>query len=97
MLSKGTYHLQKTLGLGERYHKEYEDEYRIIIHIAIPGARRSSDVKITVNKYRIKVVFEGNDFINSFLYVYPLAGSVNKLEASAELEDGILTVILPKD
>lgn len=97
MLSRGIYHLQKTLGLGEKYYKEYEDDHHIVINLAVPGAMRSSDFKIGVNRHRIKVVFEGNDYCNAFLYVYPLASKVNRLEASAELDDGILTIILPKD
>ena len=97
MLSKGMYHLQKTLGLGEKYYKEYEDDRRVIINLAVPGAMRSTEFKITINKHRVKVVFEGNDFCNAFLYVYPLTGKVNKMESSAELDDGILTIILPKD
>lgn len=96
MLSQGIYHLQKTLGLGERYYKEYEDESNIIINLAIPGATRSTEFKITINRYRVKIVFEGNDFCNSFLYIYPLADRINKLEATADLDDGILTVVLPK-
>lgn len=96
MFIRGLYQLQKTLGLGERYYKEYEDESRIIVNLAVPGAAKTKDFKITVNNHRLKIVYGGNDFCNSFLYIYPVTGEVDKLESIADLNDGILTVILPK-
>lgn len=96
MLGKGIYQLQKTLGLGEKYYREEEDETRILIVLAVPGATTTKSFKIKMTKERLKVVFEGNDFCSSFLYVYPLTDDADRKESSAELEDGLLTIIIPK-
>lgn len=97
MLSKGIYQLQKTLGLGEKYYREEEDDNQILIVLAVPGARTTKSFKISISKDKVKVVFEGNEFCDSFLYVYPLNCKIDKLESSAELEDGVLTITLPKN
>lgn len=97
MLGRGIYQLQKTLGLGEKYYKEEEDDERIHIVLAVPGAQSTRSFKIMISKERLKVVFEGNEFCDSFLYVYPLPKNANKLDSLAELEEGLLTIIIPKD
>lgn len=97
MLTRGIYQLQKTLGLGSKYYKEEDTEHDIVITIAVPGAQSTKAFRITMSRDMLKIVFEGNDFCDSFLYVYPLPKNARKLDAMATLEDGILTMVIPKN
>lgn len=97
MLTRGIYQLQKTLGLGEKYYREEETDNQIVITLAVPGAQSTEVFKILMSKEYLKVVFEGNNFCEPFIYVYPLPSNINKIESLATLEDGLLTVVIPKN
>lgn len=97
MLTRGIYQLQKTLGLGEKYYREEETDEQIVITLAIPGAQSTEVFRILMSKEHLKIVFEGNHFCDSFIYVYPLPRNIDKFESLATLEDGLLTVVIPKN
>jgi HSP20 family molecular chaperone IbpA len=97
MLERGLFQIQKTLGLGEKYFKEEENDKGIRIRLAVPGAMDPSEFKVTMNSHRLKVLYPGNIFCNSFIYIYPLPRNIDKQNSSADLENGILIIIIPKN
>lgn len=85
------------MGVSRKYYTEEEDEYRILIKIAVPGVKTTKDIKVTITKTVVKVYFAGNQFCDSFLYVYKIPNNIIKEEAYADLTDGVLEVFIPKN
>lgn len=97
MLDRGIYQLSKSIGLNRKYYVENEDQYGISIRIAVPGVKSSREIKATVSSGKLKVFFNGNEFCDSFLYLYKLPDNVIKEETFADLNDGVLEIFIPKN
>ena len=74
-----------------------KDENGYTLRMAVPGMVKK-DISVEVDRSLNEIIItaeEGNDFVNDFTRRFKIGNSINVSEISAEVENGILTLVLP--
>ena len=89
---------KSTNGYVSTYRTEDENEYKV--EFVVPGLTKK-DITVLLDEDLLKVSYEKpedstNTFIDSFERTYTLPENINEKKIDAKVENGILTIRLPK-
>lgn len=89
---------KSTNGYVSTYRTEDENEYKV--EFVVPGLTKK-DITVLLDEDLLKVNYEKpedstNTFIDSFERTYTLPENINEKKIDAKVENGILTIKLPK-
>jgi HSP20 family protein len=89
---------KSTNGYVSTYRTEDENEYKV--EFVVPGLTKK-DITVLLDEDLLKVSYEKpedstNTFIYSFERTYTLPENINEKKIDAKVENGILTIRLPK-
>jgi HSP20 family protein len=89
---------KSTNGYVSTYRTEDENEYKV--EFVVPGLTKK-DITVLLDGDLLKVSYEKpedstNTFIDSFERTYTLPENINEKKIDAKVENGILTIRLPK-
>ena len=89
---------KSTNGYVSTYRTEDENEYKV--EFVVPGLTKK-DITVLLGEDLLKVSYEKpedstNTFIDSFERTYTLPENINEKKIDAKVENGILTIRLPK-
>ena len=89
---------KSTNGYVSTYRTEDENEYKV--EFVVPGLTKK-DITVLLDEDLLKVNYEKpedstNTFIDSFERTYTLPENINEKKIDAKVENGILTIRLPK-
>ena len=89
---------KSTNGYVSTYRTEDENEYKV--EFVVPGLTKK-DITVLLDEDLLKVSYEKpedstNTFIDSFERTYTLPENINEKKIDARVENGVLTIRLPK-
>ena len=89
---------KSTNGYVSTYRTEDENEYKV--EFVVPGLTKK-DITVLLDEDLLKVSYEKpedstNTFIDSFQRTYTLPENINEKKIDARVENGVLTIRLPK-
>ena len=79
-----------------------KDEKGYVVSISVPGLTKD-DLKISTKEGVLKIIYEKNEgdterhFIGSFVKSYNIPDDVNEKNIEGKVENGVLTITLPRD